>query len=217
MVKRSIEQDLRTRTYEARNGRIESNMLVTNQSEQRHVLKGRGSGKPQGSAWKGNTCSFQHDTNKRVKTTTQPALSLEHPQSQDVQDSAKAISPSGRRPSGNSLACHARTIWNVLARILFCEQWQAPEGSFYKSAEGCTFGDKCVFAHRRAEEQPTKRCKRSVDQSAVALLKDTKFWLYLSTWRHQDHHRFCGRAQPRRNHSDVSDFLQHSTPKPVAQ
>ena len=50
MVKRSIEQDLRTRTYEARNGRIESNMLVTNQSEQRHVLKGRGSGKPQGSA-----------------------------------------------------------------------------------------------------------------------------------------------------------------------
>ena len=94
------------------------------------------------------------------------------------------------------------------------EQWQASEGSFYKSAAGCKFGDKCAFVHRRAEEQPTKRCKRIVDQSAVALLKDKEFWLYLSTWRHQDHHRFCGRAQPRRNHSDVSDFLQQCCATP---
>ena len=42
MVKRSIEQDLRTRNFEARNGRIESNMLVKNQREQRHVLKVQG-------------------------------------------------------------------------------------------------------------------------------------------------------------------------------
>ena len=42
MVKRSIEQFLRTRNFEARNGRIESNMLVKNKREQRHVLKGQG-------------------------------------------------------------------------------------------------------------------------------------------------------------------------------
>ena len=41
MVKRGIEQDLRTRNFEARTGRIESNMLVENQRERRHVLKGQ--------------------------------------------------------------------------------------------------------------------------------------------------------------------------------
>ena len=42
MAKRSIEQDLRTRNFEARNGRIESNMPVKNQREQRRVLKRQG-------------------------------------------------------------------------------------------------------------------------------------------------------------------------------
>ena len=42
IVNRSIEQDLRTRNFESRNGKIESRMLVKNQREQRHVLKGQG-------------------------------------------------------------------------------------------------------------------------------------------------------------------------------
>ena len=70
MVERSIEQDLRTRNFDARNVRIESNMLIRNQREQRHVLKG------QGDCWlwkaigqqclKGNNCGFLHDANKRA-------------------------------------------------------------------------------------------------------------------------------------------------------
>ena len=55
-----------------------------------------------------------------------------------------------------------------------CEKWHSSECSFYKSAEGCKFGDKCAFAHRRVEEQPTKKSKRSGNKSAVALLKETK-------------------------------------------
>ena len=52
MVKRSIEQNLRSRNLGARNGRIESNILVKNQREQRRVHKGQeivGNGKPQAS------------------------------------------------------------------------------------------------------------------------------------------------------------------------
>ena len=41
-VKRSIEQDLKSRNLEARNGRIESNILIKNQREQRRVHKGQG-------------------------------------------------------------------------------------------------------------------------------------------------------------------------------
>ena len=55
-----------------------------------------------------------------------------------------------------------------------CEKWHSPECSFYKCAEGCKFGNKCVFVHRWVEEQPRKRSKRSGDKSAVAPLKETK-------------------------------------------
>ena len=75
MVKRSIEQDLRTRNFETRKERIESNMLVKNQREQRHVLKGQGDRwqwKAMGQCSKGNNCIFWHDTNKRAKPATQP-------------------------------------------------------------------------------------------------------------------------------------------------
>ena len=33
------------------------------------------------------------------------------------------------------------------------------------------FGEKCSFAHRQVDEQPTKRSKKNDDKSAVALLK----------------------------------------------
>ena len=36
---------------------------------------------------------------------------------------------------------------------------------------GCLFGEKCTFAHRQVDEQPTKRSKTNNDKSAVAMLK----------------------------------------------
>ena len=125
-----------------------------------------------------------------------------------MKDSAEAKSPRGRSPSGKLTRMPCKDHQKGTCASPSCEQWHSPEWSFYKSAEGCTFGDKCVFAHHWFEEQPNKRSKVSGDESAVALLKDKEFWLYLRTWRRQDRHRFYGSAQPRRNQSDVSDFLQ---------
>ena len=134
--------------------------------------------------------SFQHDAIKRAKTTTLPALSLEHPQSQDVQDSAKAISPSGRRPSGNSLACHARTIWNVLARILLVNSGRLQRGRSTNLRKAAHSGISAYSHTTRSRNNLPKKVSKSGDESAVALLKDKEFWLYLSTWRRQDRHRF---------------------------
>ena len=36
---------------------------------------------------------------------------------------------------------------------------------------GCRFGEKCSFAHRQVDAQPTKWSKSNDDKSAVALLK----------------------------------------------
>ena len=36
---------------------------------------------------------------------------------------------------------------------------------------GCRFGEKCSYAHRQVDEQPSKRSKKNDDKSAVAMLK----------------------------------------------
>ena len=39
---------------------------------------------------------------------------------------------------------------------------------------GCRFGEKCSYAHRQVEEQPSKRSMKNGDKSAVAMLKSTR-------------------------------------------
>ena len=53
----------------------------------------------------------------------------------------------------------------------FCEQWHPPECLYYKTKSGCRFGEKCSFAHRQVDEQPTKRSKKNDDKSAVVVLE----------------------------------------------
>ena len=51
------------------------------------------------------------------------------------------------------------------------KQAAADSRLFYKTKSGCRFGEKCSFAHRQVDEQPTKRSKKDGDKSAVAMLK----------------------------------------------
>ena len=53
----------------------------------------------------------------------------------------------------------------------FCEKWHPPECLFYKTKSGCRFGEKCFYAHRQVDEQPSKSSKKNGDKSAVAMLK----------------------------------------------
>ena len=46
-----------------------------------------------------------------------------------------------------------------------------PECLFYKTKSGCRFGEKCSYAHRQVDEQPTKRSKKNDGKSAVVMLK----------------------------------------------
>ena len=65
----------------------------------------------------------------------------------------------------------ARITFKELANNSFCEKWHPPECLFYKTKSGCRFVEKCSFAHRQVDEQPTKRSKKNDDKSAVAILK----------------------------------------------
>ena len=56
----------------------------------------------------------------------------------------------------------------------FCEKWHTPEYLFNQSENGCEFGDKCSYAHRQVDEQPSKKSKIMVTKNAVAILKNTR-------------------------------------------
>ena len=53
----------------------------------------------------------------------------------------------------------------------FCEKWHPPECLFYKTKSGCRLAEKCSYAHRQVDEQPTKRSKKNGDKSVVAMFK----------------------------------------------
>ena len=59
----------------------------------------------------------------------------------------------------------ARINSKELAITHFCEKWHPPECLFYKTKSGCRFGEKCSFAHRQVDEQPTQRSKKNDDKS----------------------------------------------------
>ena len=56
----------------------------------------------------------------------------------------------------------------------FCEKWHPPQCLFWKSENGCRFGEKCSCAHRQVDEHPSKRSKKNGDKRAVAMLKITR-------------------------------------------
>ena len=73
-----------------------------------------------------------------------------------------------------AVECHdglARITLEELAITHFVKKWHPPECLYYKTKSGCRFGEKCSFAHRQVDEQPTKRSKTNNDKSAVAMLK----------------------------------------------
>ena len=69
---RSIEQNLRVKSFEAQNGNYETNAVVKNQGTKQRVQRSPGDcwqWKANGQCSKGDNCSFRHDMNKRAKST----------------------------------------------------------------------------------------------------------------------------------------------------
>ena len=79
-------------------------------------------------------------------------------------------SPRGRSPVGKCLDCRARITSKELAPI-HSVKVHPPECLFYKTTSGCIFGEKCSYAHRQVEEQPSKKSQKNGDKSAVGMLK----------------------------------------------
>ena len=135
MAKRSIEQNLRMKNFEARNGNFETSAVVKN-----HRVKQR-EHRSVGDCWlwtangqcsKGDNCSFRHDINKRAKST-QPNPSPGSSTQQSVKNASRTRSPRGRSPSGKMARLPCKDYLKGTGTTLFCDKWHPPECLFYKS------------------------------------------------------------------------------------
>ena len=173
MVKRSIEQEIRNKNFGSRNGNFDKNAVVKNQGTKQRVQRILGDcwqWETNGQCVKGDNCSFRHDINKRGKVTPLNPSPNSFMQ-QNERKSSRTRSPRGRSPSGRTSRWPCKDYFRGTCNNSFCEKWHPPECLFYKTKSGCRFGEKCSFAHRQVDEQPTKRSTRNDDKSAVALLK----------------------------------------------
>ena len=173
MVKRSIEQETRNKNFGARNGNFEKNAVVKNQGTKQRVQRILGDCWPwetNGQCVKGDNCSFRHDVNKRgTSSPSNPSPNSFMRQSE--RKPSRTRSPRGRSPSGRTSRWPCKDYLRGTRNNSFCEKWQPPECLYYKTKSGCGLGEKCSFAHRQVDEQPTKRSKKNDDKSAVAMLK----------------------------------------------
>ena len=123
-----------------------------------------------GQCSRGDNCSFRHDMNKRGKM----AQSNSSPNSfmqQNERKSSRTRSPRGKSPSGRMFGWPCKGYLKGTCSNSFCEKWHPPECLFCKTKSGCRFGEKCSYAHRQVDEQPSERSKKNDDKSAVAMLK----------------------------------------------
>ena len=93
---------------------------------------------------------------------------------QNETNASRTRSPRGKSPSGRMFRLPCKDYLKGTCTNSIFEKWHPPECLFYKTMSGCRFGEKCSFAHRQVDEQPTKRSKKNDDKSAVAMLKSTR-------------------------------------------
>ena len=163
-VKRSIDQKLRLRNFDARHEKIETGAVVNSRRGLSGVERGRGvcyQWKEKGQCSKGNRCSFRHESNDRAQPTPKA-----EPPSEPQSSKTRGRSVSRKRNvRGRS---HSEKFNRPLYKYFLkgsctnlpCEYWHPPECQFCKSESGCRFGAECLFPHWWVKEQPNKKAEK---------------------------------------------------------
>ena len=172
-VKRRIEQNLRNKNFEARNGNYETSAVVKNQGTKQREQRSLGDcwqWKANGQCSKGDSCSFRHDTKNRAKSTelnSSPRSST----LQSVRNASRTRSPRGRSPSGRMSRLPCKNYLKELAPIHSVKNGISQNACFTSPRMDADLEKKCSFAHRQVDEQPSKRSKNNGDKRAVAMLQ----------------------------------------------
>ena len=169
MVKMSTDQKLRLRNFDARNEKIETGTVVTS----RRGLSGVERGQGECYQWKAKGQCSRGDKCRACKINTKKRSILSH-QHKEVEVRREKRNFTGWSPSGKSNRLPCRDFLTGICTKLPCDYWHPPECQFYKTESGCKFGDKCSFAHRQVEGQPSKKKGKRMVTKGSGLLKDAR-------------------------------------------
>ena len=129
MVKRSIEQEIRNKNFEARNGNVEKNAVVKNQGTKQRVqriLEDCWQWETNGQCVKGDNCSFRHDMDKRGKSSpSNPFLNSFMRQSE--RKPSRTRNPRGRSLSGGMSRWLCKDYLKGTCTNSFFKKWHPPE------------------------------------------------------------------------------------------
>ena len=148
MVRRYIDQTIRTRNFRARNESIETGVLV--KSQHGSALKGEWEKcyqwKAHGHSSREDSCSFSHGNN-RGQPAQSSSLAPRAQRQIDGRRPSQGGSPRGSSPSGKrgQKPCKNDLKGNCTNPSYGC--WYLPENQNYNSESGCNLGDICLLRH----------------------------------------------------------------------
>ena len=163
MVKRSFDQKLRLRNFDARHGRLESGAVIKSRKGLSVVEGGKGicyQWKEKGQCSKGDQCSFRHESNNRAQKPEPKAATPSEPSMSRGRRVSRKRSIRGKRNHGAIIRPLRRYYLKGTCTRSPCEHWRPPERHFHKTETGCKAGDKCSFPHHKVDEQPKKKRKK---------------------------------------------------------
>ena len=163
MVKRSIDQKLRLRNFDAWHGRIESAAVVKSRKGLIGVEGGKGicyQWKEKSQCSQGDRCSFRHEAQDGAKKPEHTAASPSEPTLSRGRSVSRKRSIRGKSNHGSTLRQPSRYYLRGTCTRTSCECWHPPECQFYKNETGCKAGDKCLFPHYNVDEQQNKKAKK---------------------------------------------------------
>ena len=164
MVKRSINQKLRLRNFDARHGRIESGAVVKSRKGQIGVEGGKGTRyqwNENGQCSKVDQYSFLHESNDRAQKPEHTAATPSEASFSRGRSVSRKKSIRGKSNYGATILRQpCRNYLKGTCTRTPCEYWHPPECQCYKSETGCKTGDKCLFPHHKVDEQPNKKPKK---------------------------------------------------------
>ena len=191
MVKRSIDQKLRLRNFDAGHGRTETGAVLKNRKGLSGVEGGKDiflQWKEKGQCSKGDQCSFRHESNDRAQKPEPKAATPSDPSMSRGRSVSKKTSIQGKSNRGAILRQPCRDHLKGTCTRSLCEEWHPPECQFYKTEAGCKARDQCLFPHHKVDEQPNKKFKKghcshtrreSDDKNAVAIVKSVPTVVFL--------------------------------------
>ena len=105
-----------------------------------------------------------------------PLLPLNHRMKRMV-EACREESLRGRSASGKFARQPCRVYIKGKCTRPSCDYWHPPESQLYETESGCKFGEKCSFAHRQVEDQPSKKNRRRMVTKMQWL-----FWKIQDSW-----------------------------------